>query len=109
MAYGTPILPYDLGSGGGNADRGAQLGGRGGGVVNITAAFLNVLGVISANGLSGESANTSFPNGAGGGSGGSINIIAFQVNISEFSDGIHADGGDGGRTPRRCLWWPRKL
>ncbi len=71
-----------MGSGGGSAEKKAYLGGRGGGVITISAQkTLELLpnSVVSANAQPGSSAtNPNHPSGAGGGSGGSVVITCSQ-------------------------------
>lgn len=84
-AYGSPINPIDLGSGGGTGSRNA--GGAGGGAIKLTVSGATTVdGSILANGVG------DFSYGAGG-AGGSIWIIT-----NTFAGGagglIKANGGD---------------
>jgi hypothetical protein len=91
--YGSLLLPTDLGSGGGN-DQDYD-GGSGGGAIKLTVAQTLVLdGIITSDGQSA---------GSGGGSGGSILILAsnltgsgsLQANGGASTGGDSGDGGGG--------------
>jgi hypothetical protein len=90
--YGNILYPLLAGSGGGfgyhdNLDNSIGLGGEGGGVIFIKSATVSLDGNVTADGVSGQ-------DGRGGGSGGSILIIA---TTSFFGQGlVSARGGDGG-------------
>ncbi len=85
VAYGSPQVPVDLGSGGGGAD--SSRGGAGGGALHLVAAGMFKLdGLISADGGAGAG------NG-GGGSGGSIWIEAGELT---GEGAVQARGGEGG-------------
>lgn len=94
--HGSPVSPFELGSGGGNGSP-TNLGGAGGGGVRLSfqGAF-TFNGFITVNGGSATGA-------AGGGSGGSINISAGSLtgNGSLAANGGNAvglgGGGGGGR------------
>ena len=93
--YGSAITPQDLGSGGGNAPWYGNVGGGGGGAIrlNITNT-LTLNGTISANG------NNGFKH-SGGGSGGSIYVIANALSGSGMftanGGSSTSSGGGGGR------------
>jgi hypothetical protein len=81
--YGDPNLPRTFGSGGGAL--GGE-GGPGGGAIELAAGSIDVIGFISANGVSGLGAS------AGGGAGGSILIRADAIN---GAGSVSARGGSG--------------
>jgi len=87
--YGSYLEPTDLGSGGYSS------GGLGGGAVKINASIIEIIGRIISNG-----ASTTTPY-AGGGSGGSIWLIANNItgtgNISANGGDADIGGGGGGR------------
>ncbi len=87
-SYGSLTQPLDFGSGGGSSWYSA--GGSGGGriIINLTGT-LTINGNISS---SGENGNI-VAYGAGGGSGGSVYVIA---DIIEGTGTIRANGGAGG-------------
>ncbi|MDX9703051.1 MAG: PKD domain-containing protein [Candidatus Auribacterota bacterium] len=110
--YGSVENPVDLGSGGGNSTYSyTYLGGYGGGAV-----FLNVGGLFTLNGYVRSNGQTA-PSGSyrdqcgGGGSGGSINIIAgsFAGTGTMSADGgsrngtYNGGGGGGGRIAVNCV------
>lgn len=103
MVYGTQVNPTALGSGGGYANNFRNNGGSGGGFIGVSAGqlILNVNGNISANGVAGQSGTGTYPDGAGGGSGGSI--ILRTGSITFVGGFISANGGDGGRQFRTGL------
>ncbi|MDO8804872.1 MAG: hypothetical protein Q7R35_10600, partial [Elusimicrobiota bacterium] len=86
--YGSLINPMDFGSGGGYQINGSSSpGGAGGGLVRLSVSgALTVDGIISANGDSGADYYRS------GGSGGTINITAVELN---GIGAITANGGYG--------------
>ncbi|PWU11637.1 MAG: hypothetical protein C5B50_23020 [Verrucomicrobia bacterium] len=88
-AYGSPLAPVDLGSGGGGQDCGsAGPGGNGGGAIRLNVAgTLQLDGSISASG-SGPGAGN-----AGAGSGGSVYAM---VGTLAGTGNFRADGGPGG-------------
>ncbi len=100
-SYGSPTSPTDAGSGGGNTT--GQIpynqGGAGGGVARLTVTGLLTLdGRLSADGLAG------FGPASGGGSGGTVNIIAGGISgagVISASGGAgdppYGGGGGGGR------------
>ena len=71
------------------------MGGQGGGAVDIHCGHFINGGPILANGAMGGSFNTKCCSGAGGGSGGSISIIA-DVMTHVAGSVIEAVGGAGG-------------
>ncbi|MFN0150483.1 MAG: hypothetical protein ACKVU1_07220 [bacterium] len=87
--YGNPIMPVDLGSGGGNVN--GVNGGRGGGAIRIEAANVTLNGPLNARGAN---AGT----GGGGGAGGSIFVrtggLAGSTALSVR--GGNGNGGGGG-------------
>lgn len=91
--YGAFDNPTDLGGGGGAANI-FELGGNGGGRIQISATTLTVNGVISANG-------TASTGGGGGGSGGSIRITTSTLDgngqIRAAGENSTKGGGGGGR------------
>lgn len=87
--YGNFTRPRDFGSGGGASFRQSD-GGRGGGVILVTATAIDVNGTISANGIAGEG------RAAAGGSGGSISLITSTLS---GSGNITAIGGNGRLSP----------
>jgi hypothetical protein len=95
-AYGSNYDPIDLGSGGAGAGyngTGAS-GGRGGGRISLNiSGTLTINGNITANG---QTPSTATSHGAGGGSGGSINILAGTVRTTSGTPIISANGGAGG-------------
>lgn len=103
--YGnTSIDNLYLGSGGGGGGGAYDVGGtggKGGGIIYISANSINVTGTISANGGSGGS--VSYGGGGGGGAGGSIKIFANTLTIgtnlisaSAGSAGTSTNGSAGG-------------
>ncbi len=87
LTYGSATQPVTLGSGGGDYNNTA---GVGGGAVKLTVSgTTTVNGIISVNGSRGL---TSGNHGSGGGSGGSIWI---DTNILNGSGDLQADGGAG--------------
>ena len=94
--YGSLTEPTDMGSGGGIV--GHATGGAGGGAIKLNiSGTLRVDGSITSNGDVGKpfcgGHNNGWPKPGGGGSGGSIWIIA---NAFTGSGSITANGGDGG-------------
>ena len=86
-AYGSVLLPSDLGSGSGNGAWGA--GGSGGGAIELSVAqTLTLNGTITADGLSSSGPSDE----VSGGSGGSILIMA---NKLAGGGSVQADGGAG--------------
>lgn len=87
--YGSSVEPTFLGSGGAGGPNGGENGGAGGGKVKLNVAgTLTVEGLIHAKG--GAAAVAS--NGSGGGAGGSIHLIANQL---DGAGTVSASGGDG--------------
>lgn len=87
MAYGLDTYPTTIGSGGGMDPDAGRAGGAGAGAFGLTVAGnLDVVGPISANGVSAGG------NEAGGGSGGSIWI---EANSITGVSSIRANGGSG--------------
>jgi hypothetical protein len=85
--YGSSTMPVDLGSGGGRST-----GGSGGGATRLEiGGTLTVDGSIIANGSAGTTAGLG-QQGVGGGSGGSIYIVA---QVWSGSGAISANGGPG--------------
>jgi len=92
--YGSITAPTDIGSGGGGGDGGTN-GGVGGGAIflNITDKII-VNGTIDASGEKGtDGTSASAVDAAGGGSGGSVYIIAGVFN---GTGNINSSGGAGG-------------
>jgi RHS repeat-associated protein len=85
-AYGSAMMPVDLGSGGGVRFTGGVAGPGGGAMQLIVSGTLTDNGTISANGGNGVYY-------AGGGSGGSVSINAATL---AGSGSILANGGSGG-------------
>ena len=86
----NPIMP---GSFGGNTSS-LGIGGRGGGIIRITASTLLLEGSLECNG-----ADAGVTGGAGGGSGGSLNIVisrVFNGGGKLISNGGKGDGVGGG-------------
>lgn len=84
-AYGNPLQPDDLGSGGGSDEVGV---GAGGGAIKLNVSdTLDLSGTISANGDAGNKYD-------GGGSGGSVWIVTSALKDSSGTGLISADGGD---------------
>lgn len=103
--YGSNTNPVLLGSGGGQGNDPTR-GGKGGGYINLNVTgTLTINGSITAEGTSDSGVSGSY--GAGGGSGGSINITTdtiagsgtLSANGGAGSDGSSAvgSGGGGGR------------
>ncbi len=82
--YGDALEPQTLGSGGSQGGSSSWYGGDGGGRVRIRCGSLQLNGVISSTGMSGQG------DGAGGGSGGSILVDAGMLS---GSGQFRADGG----------------
>ena len=100
--YDSVYTPHVLGSGGGN---GQGVGGAGGGsLLWEVGKFLQINGLLSANGLKGSGVN------AGGGSGGSILIKTTNMSghgeIAVAGGEAHGLGGAGagGRVGIHCRW-----
>lgn len=97
-AYGTPTLALmDLGAGGGGGyeDGGGvgDFGGRGGGILFLSAPTITVSGYIRTTGYNGEAGTHQ---GGGAGAGGSILL---RVNTANLRNGaVGASGGVGGNT-----------
>ena len=92
--YGSMDLPVDLGSGGSRGYYNSNLGGDGGGRIEVTAQTINVEGMISANGGNGGGGQ------AGSGSGGSILLFTNELYGSgtiQANGGNSEVGGGGGR------------
>lgn len=101
-AYGSVYTPMHLGSGGGN---GLGVGGSGGGyLIWKISKYLELNGLLTANGKDGQGGN------AGGGSGGSILIQSTNMTghgeISVVGGRAHGEGGggSGGRVGVHCRW-----
>ena len=99
-AYGSVYTARDFGSGGGN---GLGEGGRGGGVLYWnTSHYMELNGLLAAQGLSGSGRDP------GGGSGGSVWIETMNMTghgeiRTHGGDGVGAGGGGaGGRISVRC-------
>ena len=93
-AYGSFVRPLDFGSGGASAQ--GETGGAGGGIIHIEARRVLNDGEMRANGA----AHSGF--GAGGGAGGSILVIADEIDGTltgafEVNGGAGTSGGGGGR------------
>jgi hypothetical protein len=99
IAYGNPMAPTDLGSGGGKsvvstlAGNIAVAGGNGGGALKIgVSGTLTNNGIISANGSVGGTGSR----GAGGGSGGSVFVSAGTLSGTGTFRAIGGNGGANG-------------
>ncbi|MFH1745535.1 MAG: dockerin type I domain-containing protein [Planctomycetota bacterium] len=99
-AYGTPVTPFNLGSGGGRDTNHGYNGGVGGGAILLSVNdVLTVDGIITANGTPGTAYE------AGGGSGGGIALKAASIdgtgqitaNGGAGANPVYAGGGAGGR------------
>ncbi|MDP7199105.1 MAG: hypothetical protein QF486_05830 [Candidatus Woesearchaeota archaeon] len=90
QVYDDPTNPVEHGSGGGSEGVGGPRGGFGGGVVIIRSNFANLSGNISVQGVAGSGL-------AGGGSGGSINILVNELvgNGTFDATGTGARSGGG--------------
>ena len=102
LPYDSVYSPHVLGSGGGN---GQGVGGAGGGTLLwVVGKFLQINGLLSANGANGTGIN------AGGGSGGSILIKTTNMSghgeiAVAGGEGIGSGGaGAGGRVGIHCRW-----
>jgi hypothetical protein len=86
----------------GGTDRGAAIGGAGGGAVQLTARdAVSIAGTVHAGGAGGTGGpSTSAAGGGGGGSGGYIGIEATMVTITGT---LAANGGGGGEGTDRSL------
>jgi hypothetical protein len=111
-AYGSAVMPLELGSGGGSASNNVILGGSGGGALNLhVSGTLTVNGTIGSNGADG----TDNVRSTGGGSGGSLFVVAgtlagagtFQANGGKGGDGPSAGdyGGGGGGGGRIAVYY----
>ena len=99
--YGSPLMPVDLGSGGGNNPGCSQIStaNAGGGAIR-----LNVSGVLQLDGAITADAASGLATRLGGGAGGSIYVTAgtltgagvFSANGAD-SGSVTAGGGGGGR------------
>lgn len=90
-------LTFGGGGGAGQQNNGvAGGGGDGGGLIVVSAARIEGVGVIVANGSNGDDSgkNGNFPDGAGGGGAGGMVIIS--ATQSTFSGIVSANGGNGG-------------
>ena len=108
-AYGDALNPIQLGSGGGNGSFPSNnLGGAGGGAIDITVTNLILnSGTITANGNQGQTGNgMTSRNGGGGGSGGSVKIVTesftgatsvIRVNGAGGPSAAISSAGAGGR------------
>jgi hypothetical protein len=83
VTYGDMNLPRERGSGGGGLNA-----GRGGGMIELHAASLQLGGALSANGEDSQAGVVS-----GGGAGGSILVFADSIS---GNGAMHAGGGSGG-------------
>ena len=93
-AYGDPLAPITLGSGGGNGGASGAGGGNGGGrLVMVVGGTLAVEGTLSANGSSSGTNGSSYA--GGGGAGGTLDITAATITGAGT---LSADGGNGGNT-----------
>jgi len=96
-SYGTGS---EAGSSGGNSTS-SKYGGRGGGLIELTAGAIYVNGTFTADGEDGDvgpappGGRGNGLGGAGGGSGGSISMIANTVYVGSSAT-LSASGGDGG-------------
>lgn len=91
--YGDALDPRDLGSGG-SAGAYNEQGGDGGGCIILNVAAIVVDGAVRADGDTGKGSS------AGGGSGGSVNIVAGAISgagVITASGGGNDLGGGGGR------------
>ncbi|XP_077861760.1 LOW QUALITY PROTEIN: uncharacterized protein LOC100369350 [Saccoglossus kowalevskii] len=92
--YGSFVFPNEFGSGGGMSHLGAN-GGMGGGILTMNVSrLLRVEGALHANGENSQN------NDAGGGSGGSMHIIAKRfegMGSIQVNGGSGHGGGSGGR------------
>ena len=89
ITYGDELLPFDLGSGGGNSNLSVNISGAGGGAIRLDVDSLTVNGLIASDGADGVSASGLY---GGGGSGGSVLI---NVKNLAGSGTIRANGGFG--------------
>jgi hypothetical protein len=100
--YGETTLDVELhlGSGGGSGGvgllGGATLGGRGGGLLFISAPTLTINGAVEANGNDGEDGNGSVIDTAGGAGGGAGGTIWLRAQTFAGSGAITSVGGNGG-------------
>jgi hypothetical protein len=104
-AYGLPLGPTDLGSGGGSGDTGSPItaGGAGGGALRLTVnGTLTINGKISLEGTRGLGQSS------GGGSGGSLWLTAGSLlgtgTISANGGPGDLPNGGGGGGGRVALW-----
>ncbi len=108
MTYGSVTEPSNFGSGGGKNTRYGTHGGRGGGLIKLEInGILSNNGEITSNGANGTYTYKDYSYyGSGGGSGGSVYIIASMINGngiisanggSKHSKNFNAGGGGGGR------------
>jgi hypothetical protein len=101
--YDDPMDPSVFGSGGGYA--GTLPGGAGGGLIQIIVSqnlflfensALSANGVAGANGVANDEWGVTQHSGAGGGSGGSINVLVDGTfYLSQFIN-VNVTGGEGG-------------
>lgn len=111
-AYGDPVNPNSMGSGGGNAPTG-MAGGAGGGVVNLTVNTLLRFntGSITANGQDGVSTvgACAICRSSGGGAGGSVKITTNEISgtagIISANGGWSEKGGTGGGGGRVAFYY----
>lgn len=96
ITYGSNTNPFDLGSPGGFGGGNVAGNGMGGGAIKITASNIILKGYIKANGGNGSDPRANDGSGGGGGgSGGSVWLLA--SNSFDFTGGaIEAKGGNGG-------------
>ena len=104
LSYGSANGPLFMGSGGGIGHCMINNNGKGGGLIRISANFLNIKGIISSDGGGGggSSGYASCPSGysgLGGGSGGGIEISSPTISFSGFL----SSAGGGGSEWR--YWW----
>ena len=89
-AYGSPLAPTDLGSGGGNAQ---TAGGAGGGAIRLNVTGTLALGgAIRSNGQAGIGGGC-ITHAGGGGAGGSLYVTA---TVLTGAGSFNANGGAGG-------------
>ncbi len=105
--YGSVTQPAELGSGGGNGLSGAAVGGAGGGIITLTVnGTLNVGQSCSIDANGGDSQNQ-----AGGGSGGSLWIVAQTLTgqgAISANGGYGNNNGGGGSGGRIALYYNDK-
>jgi hypothetical protein len=97
--YGSEATPTDLGSGGGGGWAGA---GSGGGAIELNVSALTLNGTISANGAGGV---YGVWNWSGGGSGGSLYVVAGSLAGSGSFSVNGGGGGVGGGGGRMAVYY----